>query len=127
MATGIFMFITATSLAVGLAVAVEFSSPALAQFRFLFSEHARGEFTPEDWDLFKGAMRKVLDQGTAGSRADWKNNNTGFNGDMEVGRKFDREGLACNQVSFTFRREHPEVPSRRNFCKAEQSEWVIAP
>ncbi|MFP5516650.1 MAG: hypothetical protein ACLGJC_26655 [Alphaproteobacteria bacterium] len=127
MAIGIRMFANITILAASLTVALAASTPALAQFRFLFSEHARGEFTPEDWDLFKGAMRRILEQGTVGSRADWKNDNTGFDGDMEVERNFDREGLPCHQVAFAFRRAGREVPYRMNFCKTEQGEWVIAP
>ncbi|WP_448204912.1 hypothetical protein [Azospirillum sp. sgz302134] len=110
-----------------LAGTLALSAPASAQFNMLFGGRGGKTFTSEDWTIFKDTMRQLLDSGKAGSRADWRNEQSGFHGDMRVERVYQREGLPCRHVAFNVMRAKERVPYRMNFCKTDEGNWVIAP
>lgn len=101
--------------------------PAGAQYNFLFGGRGGTDVTPEDWTLFKEAMRDLLEQGDPGSRRDWNNPDTGMRGDMLVEASYEWKGLSCRRVSFSVTRAKEQVPYHMNFCKTEQGTWAIAP
>ncbi len=101
--------------------------PASAQFNLLFGGRGGKDFSAEDWSIFKEAMRRLLEDGKAGSRADWRNDDTGFHGDMRVESAYQRDGLPCRHVAFTVVNPNGRVPYQMNFCKTDAGNWVIAP
>lgn len=120
-------WIAVAILAAGLITGLGLPSPAAAQYNLFFGGRADADFTSEDWAIFKDAMRQVLEKGAIGSRADWKNVNTGFYGNMSVERDFEMEGLPCRHVAFNIMHADRQIPYRMNFCRTDQGNWVIAP
>lgn len=104
-------------------------TPAIAAsgpFEWL-NRSAVGNFSEDDWEVFRTTARKALDEGAQGTKAEWSNSRTGAHGWITVMESSEYQGLRCRRAVFYNRAGGITGTQEHRLCKVQDGTWKIAP
>lgn len=102
------------------------ANPAQAQFGLFLGNRGGLQLSDEDWQLFRDAVIKALEEPNAGNRTEWQNPKTDMHGDVFVENTLQKEGAPCARLRARFIRTE-EHTRRLTFCRDAGGRWAIAP
>lgn len=102
------------------------TNPAQAQFGLFLRNRGDLQFTDEDWQLFRDAVIKTLEEPNAGNRTEWQNPKTNMHGDVFVENTLQIEGAPCARLRARIVRTEENI-RRLTFCRDAGGRWAIAP
>jgi len=83
-------------------------------------------FTPEDFDLARGALGRALSAEAMDTAFDWANPATRARGTITPLSAFERNGLPCRQLRIATRHPKAQANGVYTLCQRE-GRWKLAP
>lgn len=106
-------------------VAMSTSTPAAAQWRFMFE--ALDGLEPSDIALMQEAARERMDGKEVGTRLTWQNSETGNRGVVALLERTETDGLECrrNRHSVEMTGEDRRTSLEFKICREPGGEWLV--
>ena len=82
-------------------------------------------FNDKDWELLRETTRKLLDDGSNGETANWKNDENGHNGKLTLLGSFEKFGTTCRRVEVFSDAVTVKATRLVDFCKDKEGAWKI--
>lgn len=76
-------------------------------------------------EQLRQAVRQVLESGTVGATADWRDEENDRSGRAELLRTFQRDGMTCGEVEHTFT-DGKGARYVLPFCQVADGSWKVA-
>jgi Surface antigen len=84
-------------------------------------------FTPQDWEMFEGTLRKTLDSAPDGQANAWSNPTSKASGEFTVLKSIQKNDRDCREVKIIASAGGLRRVTGIAFCKEDDNSWKAIP